>query len=468
MIEPMSLSNLQHLLGGERSGEATFDAVSTDTRSLQPGALFVALRGPNFNANQFVARAREAGACAALVDEAVSDELPLLQVADSRAALGRLGAYNRDRSTVRVLALTGSQGKTTVKEMTASILRLCGEVLHTRGNLNNELGVPLTLLEINKAHQYAVIELGASAQGDIRYSSRLVRPHIALINNVAPTHLEGFGTLRGVAAGKAEIWDGLMAGGTAILNLDDDNVTGSYHAREGVRPVGISAAGKTTADYAVSTIRSQNLEGSTFMLHTPQGNRELSISMPGRHNVANALAAAALAMEAGAGLEHVALGLQGVHPVRGRLHVRPGLHGSTILDDSYNASPSSFRAAIDLLAGLPGVRIVVAGDMGELGERKEAEHAELGEYAAAKGVDFFYGTGALSAFAVRSFGAQACHASTCAQLAALVLPQLAPGVCVLVKGSRSAGMERVVEQLIAEQLVVAEQLVAQQPTEHED
>lgn len=456
MIEPMSLLSLQHLLSGERSGDATFAAVSTDTRSLQPGDLFVALRGPNFNANQFVARAREAGACAALVDEAVTDELPLLQVEDSRAALGRLGAYNRDRSTAQVLALTGSQGKTTVKEMTASILRLCGEVLHTRGNLNNELGVPLTLLEIGKAHKYAVIELGASTQGDIRYSSRLVRPHIALINNVAPTHLEGFGTLQGVAAGKAEIWEGLVTGGTAIVNLDDVNVTGSYHARDGIRPVGISAAGKTAADYAVSTIRSQSLEGSTFMLHTPQGNREVSISMPGRHNVANALAAAALAMEAGAGLEHVVLGLQGVHPVHGRLNVRQGLHGATILDDSYNASPSSFRAAIDLLAELPGVRIVVAGDMGELGARKEAEHSDLGEYAADKGIDFFFGTGALTSFAVRSFGSQGGHASDCSQLAALVLPHLAQGVCVLVKGSRSAGMERLVQEL-----------VAQQPTEQE-
>lgn len=447
MIESMTLSGLQYLLGGERSGEAAFSGVSTDTRSLKAGDLFIALRGPNFNGNQFIAAAREAGACAALVDEPVVDSLPMLQVEDSRAALGRMGAYNRDRSEAKVLALTGSQGKTTVKEMTASILRLCGEVLYTRGNLNNDLGVPLTLLEIDRTHQYAVIELGANAKGEIAYTSRLTRPGIALINNVAATHLEGFGSLQGVAEGKAEIWEGLAKGGTAIVNLDDPNVTACYQEREGVRSVGISAAGKTTADYAASNIRSQNLEGSSFMLHTPQGNRPLSIAMPGRHNVANALAAAALAMEAGANPEQVVLGLQSVHPVRGRLNVRKGQAGATIIDDSYNASPSSFRAAIDLLAELPGVRVVVAGDMGELGEGKEAAHAELGEYAAGKGIDFFFGTGALTSFAVRSFGGNASHAADCRQIAELVLPLLAQGVCVLVKGSRSAGMERVVQQL---------------------
>ena len=447
MIEPMSLVELQHLLGGERSGDARFATVSIDTRSLQEGDLFVALRGPNFNGNRFIAQARAGGACAALVDEAAEDALPHLLVDDARAALGRLGAYNRDRSEARVLALTGSQGKTSVKEMTAAILRLCGEVHHTRGNLNNDLGVPLTLLEIGKQHRFAVVELGASAKGEIRYTTQLARPDIALINNVAPTHLEGFGSLEGVAQGKAEIWEGLGKGGTAILNLDDASVMAGYKPREGVRSVAISAAGKTTADYAVSNIHSHTLEGSEFMLHTPQGNRRVTIAAPGRHNVANALSAAALAMEAGAGLDQVVLGLQSAQSARGRLNVRKGIEGATILDDSYNASPSSFRAAIDVLAELPCLRIVVAGDMGELGEGKEAAHAELGEYAAAKGIDLFYGTGPLTSFAVRSFGSNAMHAADCEQLADLVRHKLAPNVCVLVKGSRSAGMERVVTQL---------------------
>lgn len=451
MIDPMSLADLQHLLGGERSGDARFATVSIDTRSLKAGDLFIALRGPNFNGNHFIERAREAGACAALVDEPVSDALPQLRVDDTRAALGRMGSYNRDRSEARVLALTGSQGKTTVKEMTAGILRLCGEVHVTRGNLNNDLGAPLTLLEIGRQHQYAVIELGANAKGEIRYTTRLTRPDIALINNVAPTHVEGFGSLQGVAEGKAELWEGLGKGGTAILNLDDANIMACYTPRDGIRSVGISAAGKTTADYAVSNIRSHTLEGSEFMLHTPQGNRRAAIATPGRHNVANALAAAALAMEAGAGLDQVVLGLQSAQSVHGRLNVRRGAAGATILDDSYNASPSSFRAAIDVLAELPGLRIVVAGDMGELGVGKEAAHAELGEYAAGKGIDLFYGTGPLTSFAVRSFGSNATHASDCAELAQLVRHKLAPGVCVLVKGSRSAGMERVVQQLIEQQ-----------------
>lgn len=451
MIEPMSLVSLQHLLGGERHGDASFEAVSIDTRSLGRGDLFVALKGPNFNGHAFIARAREAGASAALVDEAVTDELPTLRVADARAALGRMGAYNRDRSEARVLALTGSQGKTSVKEMTAAILRLCGEVHYTSGNLNNDLGVPLTLLEIGRQHRYVVVELGANAMGEIRYTTQLTRPDIALINNVAPTHLEGFGSLQGVAEGKAEIWEGLAKGGTAILNLDDDQVVACYRPREGVRSVGISAAGKTTADYSVSDVQSHTLDGSEFMLHTPKGNHRVSIAAPGRHNVANALAAAALAMEAGAGLEQVVVGLQVTPSVRGRLNVRKGLGGATILDDTYNASPRSFQAAIDLLAELPGLRIVVAGDMGELGDGREEAHAELGAYAATKGIDHFYGTGPLTSLAVHSFGSNAAHAPDCFQLAELVRDKLAPGVCVLVKGSRSAGMERVVQLLIEQE-----------------
>lgn len=449
----MSLRQLQGVVGGELKGRADvrFSSVSTDTRSVLQGELFVALRGPNFNGNRFVQQAEQAGACAAVVSEAVATSLPLLQVEDTRKALGLLGAHNRLRSRAKVLALTGSQGKTTVKEFTAGILAQVGEVLFTKGNLNNEYGVPITLLRIAPWHQFAVIELGANARNEIIYTARLTNPDIALINNVAATHIEGFGSLAGVAQGKAEIWQGLSQGGTAIINLDDANIVQYYADRPGIRKVTISAAGKTVADYSASDIASYNLEGSSFMLHTPKGNARIRIKVPGRHNVANALAAAALAMEAGAGLQQVSDGLQQSHGVKGRLNIKKGHAGAVILDDSYNASPSSFRAAIDLLAELPGLRIVAAGDMGELGADSAAAHTALGEYAAGKGIQKFFGTGKLTALAVQAFGREGVHAADCDELSRALLQHLAPGVSVLVKGSRSAGMERVVKQLTEEE-----------------
>lgn len=444
----MSLTQLQGIVGGKLKGNAKFSAVSTDTRTLQESELFIAITGPNFNGNSFVAQAEAAHACAAMLSEDVQTELPVLKVEDTRIAFGLLAAHNRLRSRAKVLALTGSQGKTTVKEMTASILATCGEVHFTKGNLNNDYGVPMTLLALEAWHQFAVIELGANAPGEIAYTTRLTNPDIALINNIAATHLEGFGSLDGVAAGKSELWNGLSAGGTAIVNLDDCNIVKNFVQQPGIRMVTISAAGKTTADYSASDIRSQHLAGSDFKLHTPVGNIEISIGVPGRHNVANALASAALAMEAGADLAAVVKGLEEMHAIKGRLNVRKGKAGSVILDDSYNASPSSFMAAIDVLAELPGIRIVVAGDMGELGAEKETAHAALGKYAAEKQIDFFFGTGVLTKLAVQAYGTNGMHAESCELLIAELQKNLASGVSVLVKGSRSAGMERVVKQLI--------------------
>lgn len=445
MISQLSLQQLQSIAGGELSGNAGFSAVSTDTRSLQPGDLFIALVGLNFNGNAFVAQAKAAGACAALVSEVVDVDLPQLRVADTRVALGQLGAWNRAQSQARVVGLTGSQGKTSVKEMTASILGCSGEVLYTQGNLNNDIGVPLTLLRIAPQHRYAVIELGANHKGEIAGLTALVRPDVALINNVAATHVEGFGSLEGVAEGKSEIWQGLAAGGCAVVNLDDANIVA--HVPAGLRRVGISASGNSAADYFVNDVQGAGLDGSRFMLHTPQGSAAVEIGVPGQHNVANALAAAALAMEAGASLADVVRGLELAKAAQGRLNVRQGLQGSVILDDSYNASPASFRAAIDVLAALPGRRVVAAGDMGELGATGAAEHRALGAYAAARGIEHFFATGPLSAHAAQAFGPAAVHAADCSELAARLRELLAPGVSVLVKGSRSARMERVVKLL---------------------
>lgn len=448
VIDDISLQDAQRVTGGVLSGgNAVFRSVSTDTRTLQSGDFFIALRGPTFNGNSFVEVAAQKGACGALVSEFVSPVLPLLTVHDTRIALGQLGAYNRKRSNARVLGLTGSQGKTTVKEMTATILACRGTVLSTKGNLNNDIGVPLTLLQIARDHHYAVIEMGANAPGEIAYTTKLAQPDVALITNVAPTHLEGFGSLQGVARAKAELWQGLVPGGTAIVNVDDPQILDAFSAREDIRVVSISATGRTDADYVLEAWQDKGIGGSEFALCTPQGRFNVSLSLPGRHNAANALAAAALAMEAGAGPRDVILGLADMRSVKGRLNIRKGLRGAVVLDDTYNASPASFRAAIDVLVKQPGIRIVVAGDMGELGAEKEAAHRALGAYAREQGVEYFFGTGMLTQLAVAAFGSKGVHRSHWSDVATAVLPLLAPGVSVLVKGSRSAGMERVVQQL---------------------
>lgn len=452
VIEDMSLQEAQQVTGGVLTGgNPVFTSVSTDTRTLQPGDFFIALRGPTFNGNSFVELAAQKGACGALVSEFVSPVLPLLTVHDTRIALGQLGAHNRKQSDARVIALTGSQGKTTVKEMAAAILGCRGNVLSTKGNLNNDLGVPLTLLKILREHQYAVIEMGANAGGEIAYTTKLTQPDIAHITNVAPTHLEGFGSLEGVARAKSEIWQGLVPGGTAVVNVDDPNVLECFSAREDLRRVKISASGRQDADYALESWNDKGISGSEFSLCTPQGRFNVKLALPGRHNAANALAAAALAMEAGAGPRDVILGLGDMRSVKGRLNIRKGVRGAILLDDTYNASPSSFRAAIDVLVKQPGIRIVVAGDMGELGTEKEAAHRALGKYALEQGIDYFFGTGTLSQLAVAAFGNKGIHKGNCNDVAAAVLTLLAPGVSVLVKGSRSAGMERVVQQLLEQE-----------------
>jgi UDP-N-acetylmuramoyl-tripeptide--D-alanyl-D-alanine ligase len=451
MIEALRLAELQAITHGTLHGaDVSFTAVSTDTRTLQKDDLFIALKGPNFNGNLYVSEAGRKAACAAVVSENVKADIPTLQVADTRIALGQLGAENRRRSSSIVIGLTGSQGKTTVKEMTAAILARCGAVHSTRGNLNNDFGVPLTLLQITAEHRFAVIEMGANAPGEIAYTTSLTRPDIAHITNIAPTHLEGFGSLEGVARAKAELWTGLQQDGTAIINLDDPNIPTNF-ADGSRRKVTVSAQGRTGADYLVQACEDLGLAGSRFSMKTPAGVAEVHLKLPGRHNVANALAAAAMAMEAGATLAHVTDGLGNAGGVKGRLTVRKGLGGAVVLDDTYNASPASFRAAIDVLCREHGRKFLVAGDMGELGEAAEAAHASLGKSARESGVERLFATGRLSQLTVAAFGDGATHFDTCEALAVHLRRLLARGVTVLVKGSRSAGMERVVKLITEEE-----------------
>ena len=455
MIGTMRLQEIQEVTGGILSGgDAEFSAVSIDTRTLQENELFIAIKGPNFNGNKFVAKAEEQHACGAIVSEAVICGMPTLHVADSRDALGKIGALNRDRSSACVIALTGSQGKTTVKEMTACILACCGEVIMTRGNLNNDLGVPLSLLKIEAHHEFAVIEMGANGPGEIAYSVSLTRPQIGHITCIAGTHLEGFGDLAGVARAKSEIWQGIQEGGTAVVNLDDAFAGQFIEQLEqqagNRRIVSVSAKGSTSADVYATAVKLDAIRGAAFTLNTASGTTDVSLGVPGFHNVGNALAAATMAMAAGADLEAVKKGLERFTQVKGRMCIVDGMQESTIIDDSYNASPSSFKAAIDVLVLNEGATIVVMGDMGELGTDAERGHREVGRYARDRGVDHFIAVGNLSRLAVEAYGDGGIFLDDRAQFVATILPLLNASVTVLVKGSRSQGMEKLVKQIQAE------------------
>lgn len=451
MIRSMSLQEVQAFTGGTVLGaDVSFDAVSIDSRSLPEGALYVAIRGERFDGNDFVEDARKNGAVAAITTRKVESDIPILQLSNSRLALGKLGQHNRLLSRAKVLALTGSQGKTTVKEMTAAILEHCGKVLKTRGNLNNDLGVPLTLLQLHPEHEFAVIEMGANAPGEIAYSSAFVQPDFVHITNVAPTHLEGFGDLDGVARAKAEIWQSLGEKGVAIVNLDDAYAGNWIEQLKGKKFVTVSALGKNTADFRVAGLTFDATMRSSFTLMTPIGEVAVKLPLPGQHNVANALAAAALSIAAGADLDAVQAGLQGMQSVPGRMAIRDGRNQAIIIDDSYNASPSSFRAAIDVLAAQLGTRIIAMGDMAELGDYTQEAHREIGAYAADRGIDFLFGIGANSKLATESFGKGGRHFTEMDTLAQSILSLLGPTVTLLVKGSRSAGMDKLVSHLTKE------------------
>lgn len=454
MIRAMSLEEVQKVTGGVLNGASgtVFNSVSIDSRTLQPEDLFIAISGPNFNGNNFVNNAAQGKAAAAIISEEMNISLPVLKVNDTRIALGQIGAMNRENSTACVIALTGSQGKTTVKEMVAEILSQCGDVHYTRGNLNNDFGVPLSLLEINAQHDFSVIEIGASGPGEVAYCVALAKPQVAHITNVADTHLEGFGDIEGIARAKGELWDGIKEGGVAVINIDDTFAKQWCQRAEGKSLITISAKGNVNADYYIKKVALNTDLSADFILHTPAGKEAIHVALAGKHNTANALAAAALSMEAGAKLNDVKNALMRVKPVPGRLCKRAGLNSSTIIDDTYNASPASFRAAIDVLCTLPGRKMIAIGDMGELGADAEAAHSELGTYAREKGLDEFYATGKLSRLAASSFGEKAVYRSERNALAQQIIPCLNKGVVLLVKGSRSAGMEKLVQLLLEKEI----------------
>jgi UDP-N-acetylmuramoyl-tripeptide--D-alanyl-D-alanine ligase len=438
--------------GGELIGaDRSYAGVCSDTRTLKPGELFVALRGPRFNANEFVAAAAAAGAAGAVVDSridaTVERSMAQILVGDTLEALQKTSAAWRAQFGLPVIGVAGSNGKTTCKEMTAAILQRAGETLHTRGSLNNHIGLPLTLHRLDSAHRHAVIEIGTNHPGEVAALCELARPTVGLITNAGAEHLEGFGSIEGAARAEGEMIVGLEPGQIAVLNADDEFIDlwrGMTRAR--VITFGI----RQPADFSASDIHTL-IEGegfvTRFQMTTPQGAQAIELHLAGQHNVANALCAAAAAMAAGASLDDVRTGLATMRPVPGRLQFKTAPSGAWIVDDSYNANPSSMKAGIEVLANVDARRWLVMGDMGELGEAASDSHGEIGRFARDHHIDRLFATGKLSALAVETFGPGAEWFADVESLSRAVGAELTREVCVLVKGSRSARLERVVDTL---------------------
>ena len=446
------LSRIAQAVDGRLVGaDLAVQGVSTDTRSIAPGQLFIALKGERFDAHDFLAGAAEQAA-ALLVSDAdkVPEGVSAIVVNDTRLALGHLAAAWRAEFDVPVIAVTGSNGKTTTKEMIAAILQAAyGEaVLATRGNLNNDIGLPMTLLGLHAGHRAAVIEMGMNHPGEIDYLTRIGMPTVALVTNAQRAHLEGMGDLDEVAREKGSIFNGLTAQGIAVVNADDAYVA---QWRE-------QAAAHTVRTFAIdhpadvrALVRQHGLE-TTIELAAPEGQANIALQLPGRHNARNAVAAAAATLAAGLPLSAVVSGLSGFAGVKGRLQRRAGRAGSEILDDTYNANPDSVRAGIDVLASTIGRKLLVLGDMGEIGEASAQYHDEIGGYAKSQGIDRLFALGESTPAAVRNFGDGARHFCNLDKLLTALDKELGPETTVLVKGSRFMKMERVADALAATEI----------------
>ena len=445
-----SLAELARITGGVLHGsDAPFAAVTTDSRTLEPGSLFVALRGERFDGHQFVPDVQARGAAGALVERLVATPLPQVVVRDALAGLTAFAAAWRAAFAGRVVGVTGSNGKTTVKEMIGAILACEGPTLVTRGNLNNHIGVPLTLSRLEASHRYAVIEMGANHQREIAHLAAVAKPDVGLVINAGPAHLEGFGGLDGVAKGKGEMFEALGVDGTAVINADDRYAAFWHGLARGAGRI-VTFGMRERADFGAHDVQSRATDGgftSEFQLVTPAGRRTVTLELAGEHNVMNALAAAAAAYAAGAGLDAIVAGLGRMRAVSGRLEVKPLPGGARLIDDSYNANPGSVRAGLRALAALGGQHWLVLGEMRELGGDSPRLHAEIGEFARSCGVARLLAVGDEAHHAVEAFGAGATWFKDVEDLIRVLAAELAPGVTVLVKGSRSNRLERVAEAL---------------------
>jgi UDP-N-acetylmuramoyl-tripeptide--D-alanyl-D-alanine ligase len=447
------MSDLARRLDAPLHGQdARFTRVTTDSRALAPGDLFVALKGERFDGHHFIEQAHRAGAAGALVSEAQPSNLPQVIVQDTLSGLQEYAISWRGDFHIPVVGVTGSNGKTTVKQMLTAILARRGPVLATVGNLNNHIGVPLTLLSLREEHKTAVIEMGANHFGEIARLAGLARPDVGVVNNAGDAHLEGFGSREGVARAKGELFEALEHG-VAVINADDDYAP-LWHemARGDVLSFGLAEDADVRAVHA----RPEPPDAPTgmdFELRTPEGRQGVRLPLPGLHNVRNALAAAACAVALGVDARDIAAGLLNVRPVAGRLGWRKALGGARLLDDTYNANPTSLRAGLELLMAVKARRWLVLGDMGELGRGSEQLHFAAGEDARALGIERLYAVGALAREAARGFGAGAVHFEDIGALIAEVRERLTPEVALLVKGSRSSRMERVVAGLTGEEAI---------------
>jgi UDP-N-acetylmuramoyl-tripeptide--D-alanyl-D-alanine ligase len=446
-----SLSQLVDLLGGRMlDGDATFAAVSSDSRRIRTGDLFVALRGPRFDGHDYVAQAAADGAAAVMIERECPVDLPRFLVPDTTLGLGRLAGAWRRRARTPLAAVTGSNGKTTVKEMIAAILRRRGSVLATEGNLNNQIGLPLTLLRLQE-QEYAVVEMGASAPGEIGYLSGIARPDVAVLTNAGRAHLEGFGSLEGVARAKAEILAGLPQEGTFVYNADDP-WAGLWRELAGDHRRCSFGLRESADVFSPEPEEEQGWDGERFFnrfaVTTPQGEIEIELALAGRHNRVNALAAIAAAQSLGASAAEIRAGLAELRPVKGRLQPLPGKDGVQVIDDSYNANPDSVGAAITVLSRAPGRRFLVLGELAELGPEAEQFYSRLGEEAQAAGIEHLYGVGPAGR-AADAFGRGGRRFKDQERLIEVLRKELESGDRVLVKGSRRAGMEGVVQALTA-------------------
>ena len=441
---------MQGVLHGD---DQPFTSVSTDTRSLAPEALFFAIRGERFDGLQFASQALGAGAAGAVATAAAAQVLEAdaawIEVDDVRLALGRLAAHWRAPLDLSLVAVTGSNGKTTVKEMIAAILRTAAEtserVLATEGNLNNDIGMPLTLLRLRSQHRYAVIEMGMNHAGEIAYLTRIARPDVALVTNAGTAHIGMLGSIEAIARAKGEIYEGLIEEGTAIVNADDAfaPLWRAQNARRRILAFGLDAAAEITGSYTGHALDSE------IVIRTPAWQATLRLPAPGVHNVRNALAAAAATYAIGIDARSVALGLESFQGAEGRMQRRQARQGGLLLDDTYNANPDSALAAVEVLAAMRGKRILVLGDMAELGSQSEGQHARVGSAARAAGIELLYTLGGDSAAAAKAFEQPARHFLRVEDLLAALEGQLDAETVVLVKGSRCMQMERVVQLLEA-------------------
>ena len=423
--------------------------VSTDSRSILPGDLFIALRGDTFDGGTFAAQALQQGAVGVVLDHTQASEISsALRVDDTRLALGKLAAAWRARFSLPVVAVTGSNGKTTVKEMLAAILRVeagsDAAVLHTEGNLNNDIGLPLMLLRLRETHQFAVFEMGMNHAGEIDYLTQLAHPDVAVVNNAMTAHIEFLGSVENIARAKGEIFNGLSGAGIAVFNADDPHawLWRGLNAQRSVTDFGLTQLAAVRGEYQSTDY------GSAMTLVLPNATLELELQVPGEHNVMNALAAAAAAFALDVSHRSIVAGLSGFAGVKGRMERKAALHGSTFIDDTYNANPDSVKAALTVLAKHVGKKVLVLGDMGELGADAAAMHAQIGLAARDAGVDRLLLLGDLTRETAGAFGAGAMHFERIQELLAELENELTAETTVLVKGSRFMKMERVVQSFM--------------------